>query len=175
MKTASRPLRTAVGLTVAVSFALSFCVSPAFCQVDSESDGVTVNRHSDGTVDVYDDDDPAMQGGGGDGGGSTGVEGGGVRYVPGKSPYTHKYSDGTVVKRNPDGSIETSSPESTSSWGPSSGGGGSSASRTKRAPRKAQGQRQVSVRSSKPVVSKKAPSKGNVIIRRNADGSLDLK
>ncbi|MBX9695034.1 MAG: hypothetical protein K2Z81_21800, partial [Cyanobacteria bacterium] len=104
MQTGSRSLPARVGFTIAVSFALSVCALPAFCQVETQSDGVTTNRHSDGRVDVYDDDDPAMTGG--DGGGAP-VEsgGGGVRYVPGKSPYTHKYSDGTVVRRNADGSI----------------------------------------------------------------------
>lgn len=108
-------------------------------QIPSASADNVTRKNSDGSVDVYDQDDPnAPQGDGqetvqSEGGGASGG-GGGVRYVPGTSPYTKKYSDGTVVHRNPDGSIETSSPEETTYWGSqaSTGGGGAKHARSKK-------------------------------------------
>lgn len=107
-------------------------------QIPSASADNVTRKNSDGSVDVYDQDDPnAPQGDGQETvqseGGAVGG-GGGVRYVPGTSPYTKKYSDGTVVRRNSDGSIETSDPGETTYWGSqaSTGGGGARHARSKK-------------------------------------------
>lgn len=105
-------------------------------QISSAFADTATRKNSDGSVDVYDQDDPnAPQGDGqetvqGEGGGEVGG-GGGVRYVPGTSPYTKKYSDGTVVRRNSDGSIETSDPGETTYWGSQAGTGGGGAKRAR--------------------------------------------
>lgn len=107
-------------------------------QISSAFADTATRKNSDGSVDVYDQDDPnAPQGDGpetvqGEGSGEVGG-GGGVRYVPGTSPYTKKYSDGTVVRRNSDGSIETSDPGETTYWGSQAGtGGGARRARSKK-------------------------------------------
>jgi|AGTN01.1.fsa_nt_gi hypothetical protein len=122
-------------------------------QIPSVFADTATRKNSDGSVDVYDQDDPnAPQGDGqetvqGDGGAVGG--GGGIRYVPGTSPYTKKYSDGTVVRRNSDGSIETSDPGETSYWGSQASTGGSGA-------RRARSRKRVVKPAAKTVATKKA-------------------
>jgi hypothetical protein len=114
-------------LTATLVVLLGLSQVPCVCAQD---DDVRTKKNADGSVDVYDKDDPnAPDGGEGDSPDAVQGGGGGVRYVPGTSPYTRKYSDGTVVRRNSDGSIETSDPGETSYWGSQEGSGGGSARR----------------------------------------------
>lgn len=76
-----------------------FCagLSPVFAQ--------TVQKNSDGSVEAYDEGDSAQSESVDSGGGSNNTMQKG--YRAGTTPYQKKLSDGTTVKRNSDGTIET--------------------------------------------------------------------
>jgi|GEM_PF-1461325 len=77
---------------------------PAFAESQENDGGTTVQKNSDGSVEAYDEGESAQS----DQPAETGAAGGGgIRYRPGTTPYQKKMSDGTTVKRNSDGSIET--------------------------------------------------------------------
>ncbi len=120
--------RFALSIALVSSFLISGLVtSPGFCQSKETDEGVTVQKNADGTVDAYDAGDAAQADDGGGGSETYTQQGDGrIHYRPGTSPYEKKYSDGTTVRRNSDGSIETWDGGETQHW---SEGGTPSSSR----------------------------------------------
>jgi hypothetical protein len=116
--------RTALSVALVASIlGLNFGFDPAMAQKET-NDGVTVQKNADGSVEAYD------AGGAdelGEDGGASGAapNDGRIHYRPGTSPYQKKFSDGTTVRRNSDGSIETWDEGETQHI---SGGGGSGSS-----------------------------------------------
>ncbi len=104
---------------------LNFVSAPAFAQKET-NDGVTVQKNSDGSVEAYDAGGAEELSDDGGAGGAAPNDGR-VHYRPGTSPYQKKFSDGTTVRRNSDGSIETWDEGETQHI---SGGGGSAHRRT---------------------------------------------
>ena len=173
MKRARGSSTAKIGLCLAVALSLSAVAIPAFCQAEEQGDGVTVRRNADGTVDVYDSDDPDETGGGGSA--PAAAPGPGKVYTQGaNNPYTKRFSDGTVVKRNPDGSIETYDAGTTQSWGPPSGGGRSTVqSHSRSSKRKPVSSKKVTPVKKKVVAPKASQPKGKqVILKRGPDGTL---
>lgn len=119
---------------IALLSGLNVSVDPAFAQKET-TDGVTVQKNSDGSVEAY--DAGGSDGMTEDGGGASGAvpNDGRVHYRPGTTPYQKKFSDGTSVRRNSDGSIETWDEGETQHW--SSGGGGSHKRASKKSTRTA--------------------------------------
>lgn len=82
-------------------------VASVLCAGFDPASAQTVKKNSDGTVEAYDEGDSAQSEsvdvGGGGGDNNTMQKG----YRAGTSPYQKKFSDGTTVKRNSDGTIET--------------------------------------------------------------------
>jgi len=92
-------------------------------------------------------------------------------------PGTRRYADGTVVRRNPDGSIETSDDSPiVQSWGGSPGktsGAGSTRKKTARQARpRAKAARTAARRPANKAV-RTGGGGGDVYVRRNADGSIE--
>lgn len=66
---------------------------------------VVVTKNADGSVEVSDTAGGGGAGGGGDNGAAQTTGGGGITYKV-APPGTIRYPDGTVVRRNPDGSVD---------------------------------------------------------------------
>ncbi len=89
---------------VATVFCSGLAIGPVLAQSKESSGGTTVQKNADGTVEAYDEGESAQS----DQPVETTQPGDGrIHYRPGTTPYQKKFSDGTTVKRNPDGSIET--------------------------------------------------------------------
>jgi len=113
-------VRTSISVALVASI-LGLSVVPSFAQSKDTNDGVTVEKNADGSVDAYDSGDSAE--GLSDGNGTM-QDTGKIHYRAGTSPYQKKFSDGTSVRRNSDGSIETWDEGETQHFSatPSSGG-----------------------------------------------------
>ena len=125
---------------VAVFFGATSSFDAGFCQKKESKDGVTVQKNSDGSVDAYDTETVPAAGDleQGEDGGTTYVQGGDgkIHYRPGTSPYTKHLNDGTTVRRNSDGSIETWDAGESSHWVGSPDGGSSGSSHHRKAAKK---------------------------------------
>lgn len=116
--------RTSLSVALVASLlGLNVFVGPGFAQ--QTNDGVTVQKNSDGSVEAYDAGGSEEMGEDSGGGGGAAPNDGRVHYRPGTSPYSKKYADGTSVRRNSDGSIETWDEGETQHWSSGGGGGGS--------------------------------------------------
>lgn len=122
-----RVVRASVSIALIASFFGLNCMQPVGAQKETR-DGVTVQKNADGSVDAYDAGDTEELSDDGGSAGGAAQNDGRVHYRPGTSPYQKKFSDGTTVRRNADGSIETWDEGETQHW---SGGGGSVTPRKK--------------------------------------------
>ncbi|MGD9683825.1 MAG: hypothetical protein AB7W16_21880 [Candidatus Obscuribacterales bacterium] len=140
---------------------------PCPAQTETESDGVVIKRNPDGSIETYD-----APGGGGAPAGSS------RRSAPAKS-YVKKHGDGVVVKRNPDGSIETY--DTSDSYYTRGASGTSKTSRKPGARKRAAGKASHTGTKTGKKTGTKARAKagakrhrsGDVVIKRNADGSIE--
>jgi len=154
-------------------FVLSLPVWPASAspEANSESarnsDGVVVHRNADGSIETFDYDDPR--------GASVSQFTGRQMSVPSSNPYVRRHTGGVVVRRNADGSIETFDADD-----PRVGGAGAAATTYRprhAAANKAPGSRRRTPAARRaqalrpPVTTRRSP--GEVVVRRNADGSIE--
>lgn len=115
-----------------VASVLCIVINPVFAQSKESNEGTTVQKNSDGSVEAYDEGETAQSEAVFSGDSGTMQKG----YRAGTSQYQKKFSDGTTVKRNADGSIETWDEGETQHYSggiPTSGSGGGHRKTTKRA------------------------------------------
>jgi hypothetical protein len=110
---------------VASILGLNSLTDSVSAQGKETNDGVTIQKNADGSVDAYDAGETEELEDNGGGGGAVPNDGR-IHYRPGTTPYTKKLSDGTTVRRNSDGSIETWDEGETQHWSGGLGGGGGS-------------------------------------------------